>query len=281
MSVAASSCGRCHNLLLSGSAAANDRPLRNLIAVFVPVVVTTVCCLFATIVPTLAQEPAFDALVKAYPDFLSGHDGKVLIWKDGTRMPLSEGRIDKSFEDKLRNPSILDQLSIPYVKGPPAAPPGPQDDPGRFRNIAFFDKMYGDCSKGAVQRKLARIAWLPNSGGGFVQVTTVNGVADKLRALSEQLDLLPAQIKKYAFPSAGGFNCRAVKDTGNRSAHAWGVAIDINEKLADYWLWSRKGDYRNRVPIEIVEIFERHGFIWGGKWAHFDTMHFEYRPELL
>jgi hypothetical protein len=30
-----------------------------------------------------------------------------------------------------------------------------------------------------------------------------------------------------------------------------------------------------------VEIFERHGFIWGGKWGHFDTMHFEYRPEFF
>jgi hypothetical protein len=30
-----------------------------------------------------------------------------------------------------------------------------------------------------------------------------------------------------------------------------------------------------------VEIFERHGFIWGGKWFHYDTMHFEYRPEML
>ena len=37
----------------------------------------------------------------------------------------------------------------------------------------------------------------------------------------------------------------------------------------------------NRIPYEIVEIFERHGFIWGGRWYHFDTMHFEYRPELL
>ena len=39
--------------------------------------------------------------------------------------------------------------------------------------------------------------------------------------------------------------------------------------------------YRNRVPFDIVAVFERHGFIWGGKWSHFDTMHFEYRPELL
>ena len=39
--------------------------------------------------------------------------------------------------------------------------------------------------------------------------------------------------------------------------------------------------YKNRIPHRIVEIFERHGFIWGGKWYHYDTMHFEYRPELL
>jgi hypothetical protein len=46
-------------------------------------------------------------------------------------------------------------------------------------------------------------------------------------------------------------------------------------EIPDYWLWSPKGGYRNRIPIEIVEIFEKHGFIWGGKWGHFDTMHFE------
>ena len=33
--------------------------------------------------------------------------------------------------------------------------------------------------------------------------------------------------------------------------------------------------------MEIVRIFEKHGFIWGGRWYHYDTMHFEYRPELL
>ena len=67
--------------------------------------------------------------------------------------------------------------------------------------------------------------------------------------------------------------------------HAWGAAIDINTAYADYWLWHRTGGaapgYVNRIPPEIVAIFERHGFIWGGRWAHFDTMHFEYRPELL
>ena len=34
-------------------------------------------------------------------------------------------------------------------------------------------------------------------------------------------------------------------------------------------------------PREIVAAFEAQGFIWGGKWYHYDIMHFEYRPELL
>jgi D-alanyl-D-alanine carboxypeptidase len=240
------------------------------------------CWLFGTVLPAAAQDKSLDALVRAYPDFLASHDEKVLVWKDGTRMPASDGRGDKSFDEKLRSASILDQLSIPYPKGPLAKPPGLQEDPGRFRNAAFFDRMYGDCSKGEVQRKLAKVAWLPKSGGGSVQITTVNGVADRLRAISGELDALRPELKTFAVPSAGTFNCRTVKDTGVRSMHAWGAAIDLNTKFADYWLWNPKGaPYRNRVPFEIVEIFERHGFIWGGKWGHFDTMHFEYRPELL
>jgi len=243
--------------------------------------VASLLLLLATGSPAPAQGASLDALVRAYPDFLASHDGRDLIWRDGTRTPISDGRSDKSFDEKLRHASILDQLSIPYPMGPLERPPGSEEDPGRFRNTAFFDKMYGDCSKGQVERKLAKVAWLPKSGGGSVRITTVNGVVDRLRAVSQELDALPPELKKFAFPSAGTFNCRTVKDTGTRSMHAWGAAIDLNTKFSDYWLWSPKGPYRNRLPIEIVEIFEKHGFIWGGKWGHFDTMHFEYRPELL
>ncbi len=246
-----------------------------------PFALAAVCWLAPGSIPAKADDAALDHLVQAYPEFRAGHDAEFLIWKDGTRMPLSDGRADKSFDEKLRHPSILDQLSLPYVKGPLAKPPGPQDDPGRFRNVAFFDKMYGDCSKGQVERKLVRVPWLAKAGGGSVRITPVNGVADKLRAVSQALDALSPDLTKYAFPSAGTYNCRPVKDTGNRSVHAWGAAIDLNTKFADYWLWSKGGAYRNQIPFAIVDIFERNGFIWGGKWGHFDTMHFEYRPELL
>lgn len=37
----------------------------------------------------------------------------------------------------------------------------------------------------------------------------------------------------------------------------------------------------NTYPSEISEVFEKHNFIWGGKWGHFDIMHYEYRPEII
>ncbi|HQN03589.1 MAG TPA: M15 family metallopeptidase, partial [Rectinema sp.] len=34
-------------------------------------------------------------------------------------------------------------------------------------------------------------------------------------------------------------------------------------------------------PKRVIDIFEKEGFIWGGKWTVWDNMHFEYRPELI
>ncbi len=76
-----------------------------------------------------------------------------------------------------------------------------------------------------------------------------------------------------------------IAGTDRPSVHGDGIAIDINVAWSDYWRNHQpvggKYPYKNRIPWEIVEIFEKHGFIWGGKWYHYDTMHFEYRPELL
>jgi hypothetical protein len=223
-------------------------------------------------------------LVRAYPGFLAGFDGANLIWRDGTRMPVDDGRPDMSMEEQLRHGSILDQLRLPYPGGAPLLP-APQQDPGRVRNRALFDRMYGDCRLGQVAPTLVPVVWLPQTWGHVVQVTSINGVDRALDAVSHELDTLPAEIKRYLYPLGGTYKCRSVADTGQTSMHAWGAAIDINPAYSDYWLWRRSAEvipqYTNRIPAEVVDVFERHGFIWGGRWVHFDTMHFEYRPELL
>ncbi|MFI3257747.1 MAG: M15 family metallopeptidase, partial [Spirochaetales bacterium] len=34
-------------------------------------------------------------------------------------------------------------------------------------------------------------------------------------------------------------------------------------------------------PQQVVKVFEKYGFIWGGVWDIYDTMHFEYKPECI
>lgn len=225
---------------------------------------------------------ALDALVAAYPASLAGHDGRTVVFRDGTALPAHDG-VARDHPQRLRHASILDQFYEPYPRGPLAAPP--VTDPGRYRNEAFFRKMYGDCRNGEVRSRLEEVRWLPRTWGKPLQATRVNGVAEALRVVSDGIDALPADIKRAAWPAAGTYSCRAVADTGQLSMHAYAAAIDLNIQASDYWLWrggtDRAQRYRNRMPQEIIAIFERHGFIWGGKWRHYDTMHFEYRPELL
>jgi hypothetical protein len=225
-----------------------------------------------------------DRLVQAYPQALAGHDDEVVIWRDGTRMPVGQLDPERPFADKLRNATILDQLSLSYPLGAPS-PPAVNADPGRFRNEAFFKKIYGDCNAGGVAGHLVSITWLPKSFGKTVKVTRINGIAERLTEISSEIDDLDPKIKRAAFPIAGVLSCRPVADTGRMSMHGYAAAIDLNLDYSDYWLWNARSSvsipYKNRFPQQIVEIFERHGFIWGGRWYHYDTMHFEYRPELL
>jgi hypothetical protein len=225
---------------------------------------------------------SLDALIAAYPDALAGHDDRLLHWRDGTIMQVSGDTENKPFADLLHHASIIDQFRIPYPRGGLKSPPAVDADPGRLRNAAFFTKMYGECKNGEVTPRLAKLMWLPKTWGQEIQITSVNGINKHLSAVSAEIDALPTKIKHAAYPIAGTYNCRAIADTGEPSPH--GIAIDLNLAFSDYWLWrphSGKIAYQNRMPQEIVQIFENHGFIWGGKWYRYDTMHFEYRPELL
>lgn len=52
------------------------------------------------------------------------------------------------------------------------------------------------------------------------------------------------------------------------SRHSWGIAVDINPSTN---LVGTKGVLEAR----IIEIFEKNGFMWGGRWQIPDPMHFE------
>ncbi|MDR2537639.1 MAG: M15 family metallopeptidase [Treponema sp.] len=99
---------------------------------------------------------------------------------------------------------------------------------------------------------------------------------------------------KKSLDSIGAWNWRNIAGSASRSFHSYGTAIDLLMKTVPgketYWLWTQqKGVDFRAVPEEdklnpprsVVCVFEDEGFIWGGKWATYDTMHFEYHPELI
>jgi hypothetical protein len=236
-----------------------------------------------------AAAPATDEIAArlkaAYPNFVTGIENNAVVFKDGTRIPFDDGK-KKAFEAWLGHPDVEDMFRFSYPAGGPVTPPPFDFDPGRARDALLFEKIYGDCRKPSFTKSLAKVAWLPKRSKQVVAVTTINGVAEKLRAVSAELDRLPPRFNVFLLPSAGGYVCRQIAGTNQRSAHGYGIAVDIAIARSHYWRWVKGGaearpKYRNEIPAEVVAIFEKHGFIWGGRWYHYDTMHFEYRPELL
>ena len=151
---------------------------------------------------------SMDVLIAAYPDFLERTDGNALVWKDGTRMVIDDGLGAKTHEALLATADIKDMFFAPYTPGAASQPPAVNADPGRARNLPFFNKMYGDCLTGGVARNLVDVVWLPKKWGKTLKVTRVNGVDKKLAAVSRELDELPARFDAFLFPSAGTYVCR-------------------------------------------------------------------------
>lgn len=217
-------------------------------------------------------------LINAYPDFLDSADENNIYWKDGTVMIYDDGIKNKTHNDMLDNPDIEDMLSQNYIKGNDwEKPPAVNYEPGRIRYEPFFLKMYGGNSS-EVQSNLVNVKWVD---GSVIRFTNVNKASENLEKVVEELKQLPQEYDKYLKNIGGTFVWRNIAGTNRLSNHSFGSAIDINTKYSDYWQWSKNLEYKNRIPMEIVNIFEKYGFIWGGKWYHYDTMHFEYRPELV
>jgi hypothetical protein len=78
-----------------------------------------------------------------------------------------------------------------------------------------------------------------------------------------------------------------IAGTGRLSLHSFGIAVDLGGPRADYRLWgARANDGRfawRRAASTGRSSKSSSGTAssGGGKWHHYDTMHFEYRPELF
>ena len=101
---------------------------------------------------------------------------------------------------------------------------------------------------------------------GFVQCHRLT-IPQLRRALQEvEAAGLASKITSYA----GCYVPRFIERNPTRavSLHTWGIAFDFNAATNQM---GTRGDMDPR----LVEIFERWGFRWGGRWSVPDPMHFE------
>jgi D-alanyl-D-alanine carboxypeptidase len=222
-------------------------------------------------------------LMKAYPNQIVGYKENKIYFSDKTMLIYDDFK-KKTNQELIDNPDIEDQFRFVYSKV--SSKVVPKEDPGRIRNEAFFKKVYGN-SKSEVASKMVEIVWCPILVNQKIQVTSVNQVNKIIEKLSTELDKHPEFIK-YISNIGGTFNWRKIAGTDRLSMHSFGMTIDINSKKSNYWQWDCKCtdenvslSYKNQIPLKVIQIFEKYGFIWGGNWKHYDTMHFEYRPELI
>jgi hypothetical protein len=222
--------------------------------------------LIRLLVPVFFLTPSEVTCLVRYYGVTAAADGVVV---GGERIAYDDGK-QKSADEKLEHPDVKDAFTPRYRTGPIKPITSPDEDPGRTRLDAIFRAAYPT-------KDLVRVDF----AGHKVQVNKKAAAAfTRVSARIEKLVAADKALAPFVARLGGTFNARNIAGTDRPSAHSYGIAIDLNDQLSDYWRWSKSG-WRNRIPQPIVDAFEAEGFIWGGRWFHFDTMHFEWRPELL
>jgi len=225
-------------------------------------------------------------LMAAYPgvivEVVAEGDRFFAVTRSGSRFLYDDGRA-KSADEALRDPDLEDMLAQPYQPGPLAGDPPAGWHPGRRRVTAFLAEVYGR-NAAEVSAACRPVRFLDRT----VAFNARNGAADALERVAARLEDLVARdrgLRDVLYPVVGTFNWRTIAGTNRLSMHALAIAVDVNPGRNPYWRHHRRPSdrlaRRQSFPPEVVSAFEAEGFIWGGKWAEYDIMHFEYRPELL
>jgi hypothetical protein len=263
----------------------------------------------ATGEPTRAER-VMKALAAAYPDRVGPaefRDGDWAVSIRGVYYYFADSRL---LPEELRSqsakfdpqPFYSYEVEMPAWKTPSA------EESERYRNL----------TKARQERRLKRsqhffdALWrAQNREQSYDRVKSIKFMSKPLflhYSILEELSLVEEKILAEAKTNAQvrqwinnldkveAWNWRNIADTESRSFHSYGAALDLIPKasvtrgLETYWLWAARNQpewwtvpYNKRVnpPDVVIKIFESYGFIWGGKWSFYDTMHFEYRPEIL
>ena len=257
--------------------------------------------------PTRA-ELVMKALAQAYSDQIEQleyqNDDWTILMR-GTWYYFSNGRLLP--EDQLENAENYRPMQFyNYPKELPEWQERSPENSQRFRNrsqsgtqnttsrSAFFvENLWQTTDRAEAEKQQVSLTFLGKS------IRMHKSVEEKMKII-EELILSAAEtdpeVKTWidSLAPMQSWNWRNIANSVARSNHSYGIAIDLLPQSLGgqqtYWLWAARDrddwwnvPYTERYhpPVVAIKAFEDNGFIWGGKWGLFDTMHFEYRPEIL
>jgi hypothetical protein len=240
----------------------------------------------------IEKERVLSALVLAYGDMIEkiekrGEEtvltigGEEIYYKNGKM--LSVRNLDRHAE--------FESIFYRYSPGPLKGLPEPAEFPEN-RSSDFLDALFGSTEQ-EIRKSSQWIGFL----GHRVYMHKI--CAEPLKRVEARIYEEAGQSEDVRQFLSGlsvlySMKRRKIAGSGRLSYHAYGLAIDIIPKSYGgkdvYWRWSAslENDWgsipyseRWHPPEKVIEAFEENGFVWGGKWYHFDTVHFEYRPEII
>jgi murein endopeptidase len=139
-----------------------------------------------------------------------------------------------------------------------------------FYNTSSAMKIFGS-SESEVSKQLVSVPFPVTSKSGKILVHK------KAAPCFEQVgkEIVAAGIK-YKMTNDGTFNWRQKAGGGSLSMHSFGIAFDINAG-SNPWQGGSPKHCKTDIPKEVVTIFHKYGFSWGGEWNSVcDAMHFEW-----
>jgi hypothetical protein len=252
-------------------------------------------------------EQVMKAFASAYPDRVGQavlRDGDWAVPVYGKWFYYTDGKL---LPEELRR-EAQEYDSQPFYGYPAELPewkPPDKETADRLKNAAerrssrlkrsqhFFDTLWRGNTKEEAYKHVKSIRFL--GWQSLVHYSILEELALVEERINEEARTNP-EVKQWInrIDDISAWNWRNIADVQGRSFHSYGAALDIVAKpqrgKETYWLWSAQKNidwwdisYQNRLhpPKAVIKIFESYGFVWGGKWLFFDTMHFEYRPEIL
>lgn len=259
-------------------------------------------------VPSRAEQ-IMKAISAAYAPHISGP----AVFQNGDWTVTIRGEVFYYAEGKLLPEHLKDKYAeydpqpfYNYIEKLPEWRPATEEENAARRNMNnrrrdnppqrapfFFDALYRASSRNESYARVKTLKFLGKN------VMVHYSILEELSLVEEEINRIAqnsAEVRSWIanIQTITGWNWRSIADTQSRSFHSYGTAIDFLptslKGLATYWLWTADWNsewwnvpYSQRFhpPEAVVQSFEKYGFIWGGKWTLFDTMHFEYRPEIL